>query len=450
MNLRRNRGRQLRRTVAALLMVATAAGVGWLAQRYHRAFDWSSSQRNTLDAASRKLLDSMPGPVQITAFVSPNPRLHRGIAALINRYHRYKHDLVLKFVDPAHAPEQARKLGVPSGGALVLTYGGRHETLQVLDEQHLTNALLRVAGSPDRWIVFISGHGERDPHGKANYDLGQFAGELKQRGLHVQTLDLTKTPVIPDNTSVVVIAAPQKALDTKEVDVLRVWVAGGGDVLWLGEPGGQKGLAALARDLGVDFLPGVVLSTRSATLGLRNPAFIVVDHYTKDDPVTRGLVKPTLLPVVVGLAPRKDSGWQARAFLRSSEHSWSESGDLKKGPVRFDSGTADRRGPIDLGLELQRPSPNGGEQRVAVTGDSDFLANAYLAKGANLDLGVNLVHWLAHDDRFINIPPWRAPDAHLELTDTLSAVIAFGFPFGVPVLLIGAGALVRYRRGRRR
>jgi len=450
MTRRRGTMAQLRRGLLAAILIAAAAGLGWLGQRYHRAFDWSSSQRNTLSEASRKLLDSLSGPVQVIAFVPPDAQLHRGIRALIDRYHRYKHDLNLSFVNPADAPQRVRKLGVPAGGALVLTYQGRHETLQVLDEQHLTNALLRVAGSPDRWIAFIAGHGERDPNGKANYDLHLFAAELKRRGLHAQTLDLTKTPVIPDNTSVVVIAAPQTPLSAKEVDVLRAWVARGGDLLWLGEPGGQLGLDPLAADLGVDFLPGVVLSTRSASLGLRNPAFIVIDHYPDGDPVTRGLVKPTLLEVAVGLNTRAGSDWHSRAFLRSSDSSWSESGDLKSPPVRFDPGTADRRGPLTLGVELQRPAPNGGEQRVVVTGDGDFLSDAYLANGANLDLGVNMIHWLAHDDRFIDVPPWRAPDAHLALSNTVTAAISFGFPFVLPGILVAAGALIRYRRGRRR
>ncbi|MEJ2344111.1 MAG: GldG family protein [Gammaproteobacteria bacterium] len=437
-----------RHWLASLALVVAAVALAWLSQRYHYSWDWTSSARNSLTRDSQRLLADLRGPVSATAFIADDPKLHRPIRALIQRYQRYKPDLTLRFVDPKTHPDQARALNIPPGGALVLGYKGRRETLQVLNEQSLTNALLRLSGNPDRWIVFTEGHGERSPLGHANYDFSLFAKELKQRGLHTQNLELGRTGVIPDNTSVLVIAAPQQPFSAAEVKLLHRYVARGGDLLWLAEPGAHAGLAPLARQLGIRFLPGVVLSARSRLLGVRNPAFIVIDHYPLDFPATRGLVQRSLLPVAVGLAPDPDSGWKATAFLRSSDRSWSEAGDLNKPPIRFDPGTADRRGPIDLALGLVR-STGQEQQRVVVAGDSDFLSNTYLNNGANLQLGLNMIHWLSHDDRFMAIKPWAAGDLHLRLSDASAAMIAFGFPFVVPALLVGAGWVVRQRRRRR-
>lgn len=437
-----------RSRLMATLVVVVTVGAGWLANRDHIAWDWTSGARNTLTADSRKLLDSMHGAVQVTAYVADDARLHRDIAALLQRYHRYKADLVLRFVDPKTAPEQAHALNIPASGALVIEYQGRREKLQVLNEQKLTNALLRLAGGGDRWVAFLSGHGERSPFRKANYDVSLFAKELRERGIHVQSLDLGKAPAIPDNTSVLVIAAPQSPPSRAEVTAIQAYVRNGGDLLWLAEPGAQKGLEALADELGVQFLPGVVLSTRSRLLGLRNPAFIVIEHYADDDPVTRGLQQRSVLPVCVGLEAVPHSGWQTSAFIRSGADSWSESGDLNQPPVRFDAGSGDRRGPLDLGLRLWRASPatQGQQQRVIVAGDGDFLSNAFLANGANLQLGLNMIHWLAHDDRFIAIKPSASTDLHLQLSTAAAAFIAFGFPLGVPLLLTLGGTVLLWRR----
>lgn len=444
-----------RNLVATLALVALAAALAWMTHRFHHSWDWTSNGRYTLSQASRRLLSGLHGSVRVTAYVSDNRSLRRSIRELVDRYRRYKPDLSLRFVDPATHPQQTRKLGIPKSGALMLEYGGHRDQLRVLNEQSITNALLRLAGGGQRWIAFLHGQGERSPFGKANSGISRFAAELRQRGLHVQNLDLAQTPAVPDNTSVLVIAAPQRAIPAGQLAIIQGYVRRGGNLLWLSEPGGQLGLKPLAAQLGIRFLPGVVLSTRSQLLGVHNPMFVVVDHYPPQAPVTRGLAEVTLLPVVAALVATHTGGWHSQPFLRSSANSWSEAGPLNNGPVRFDPKRGDHRGPLVLGLTLSRPAPAAHgprpatDQRVVVTGDGDFLSNAYLDNGANLQLGLNLVHWLAHDDRFIAIPAHTARDLHLRLSTTKAAVIAFGFPFVLPALLIGAGFVIRHRRRRR-
>lgn len=86
------------------------------------------------------------------------------------------------------------------------------------------------------------------------------------------------------------------------------------------------------------------------------------------------------------------------------------------------------------------------EQRIVVIGDGDFLSNAYLGNGGNLDLGINMVQWLSRGDALINIPAKIAPDRTLELSPLASGSIAVGFLFLLPGALLGAGALVWFKR----
>ena len=88
-------------------------------------------------------------------------------------------------------------------------------------------------------------------------------------------------------------------------------------------------------------------------------------------------------------------------------------------------------------------------QRAVVIADGDFLSNGFLGLGGNLQLGVNIINWLAADDQFVTIPARTVPDATLQLSPTASVLISVGFLFVMPVLLLGAGISVWYRRRRR-
>ena len=97
-----------------------------------------------------------------------------------------------------------------------------------------------------------------------------------------------------------------------------------------------------------------------------------------------------------------------------------------------------------IGLALTR-----GDQRVAVIGDADFLANAYLNNGGNLDLGVGLVDWVVADDEQVSITLQSAPDLALTMPRTAYVALAATFLLGLPLLSVGAGVLVWWRRRRR-
>ncbi|HEY9150423.1 MAG TPA: Gldg family protein, partial [Gammaproteobacteria bacterium] len=177
---------------STLLFLAVIGTLAWLSTRYEHQSDWTASGRNTLTEDSRKLLAELKEPIRITAFVRDNNPLRKSISELVARYQRVKPDIQLEFVNPDTNPEQVRELGIGFDGELLLRYQGRSEKVQQLNEQQISNALLRLAGQGERWILFLAGHGERDPLGTANHDLGQFGQALRRMGLQVQSLNLTQ------------------------------------------------------------------------------------------------------------------------------------------------------------------------------------------------------------------------------------------------------------------
>lgn len=447
--------RQLRlQSWSFVVLFLTVIGLlAWLSTRYNYQADWTASGRHTLSEASTVLLEQLDGPVTLTSFSRAEDitGLRKRTTELVSRYQRVKPDIQLDFVDPDEAPEQVREQGVTLDGELVVSYQGRRENLKNIGEQALSNALQRLLRSGERRVVFLGGHGERRIDGQANFDLGQWGQTLQEKGFLFSTLKLGTEAAIPADTAVLVIAGPQVDLLPGEVVLIQSYVARGGNLLWLSEPGAPRGLTPLAEQLGLEFVPGTLVDPTGQMLGIDNPAVVVVGEYPSH-PVTEGLGTLTLFPEAHAIKSR-GSDWETTSLLRSLPRSWSETGPLE-GTIGYDE-DSDIFGPLTIGMLLTRDIGDENEedeeqpthtQRIAVIGDGDFLTNSYIGNGANQELGDRLLNWLSHDDSFITIAPRTAPDTQLEITPTLSLVIGFGFLLVIPGLLLGSGITIWWRR----
>lgn len=445
---------QLQNLLFLLILLALMGLIAWLSTTYSFQADWTANQSNSLSQDSIQLLATIPEAVHITAFAREDSLLRKQIRDLVGRYQRSKDDLHLKFVNPDAEPERVRELGITRDGELLLAYQGRSEKVSQLDEQSLTNALMRIARHREGKIFFLTGHGERDPHGEANFALGNFGKVLEQKGIELDTLNLAETPAIPESTRLLVIASPQVKLLPGEVHLILDYVKQGGNLLWLSEPDEDDGLAPLAEYLGIEFLPGVVVDATTQLFGIDNPAFALIPAYPPH-PVTRDMDSLTLFPQAVALQTETVNDWHVAPLLTTLERSWTEIGELN-GTISLDPDSDEQGGPLDIGVALTRTPPQDGdqasdedagrEQRVVVIGDGDFLANNYLGNGGNLDLGLNLFDWLNHDDQFIAIAARTAGDKTLELGKTAQTLIGFGFLFVLPGLLLTCGLLIWWRR----
>ena len=432
------------------LLFALAMGLlAWLSTRYPLQADWTANGRNTLSAASQALLARMDAPIQITAYVREQPALRDAIARVIGRYQRYKPDLTLHFVNPDLLPDRARELGISGDGLLYVGYGGRSEKLQQLNEQALTRVLQRLSRPGERAVLFLDGHGERKPLGIANHDLGTFGQELEKIGIRPRPLNLVAEARIPTDAAALVIAGPRTPLAPGAVEAILEYVRQGGHLLWLRDPDEPAVLQPLAAVLGIAFLPGVVVDADAPGLGIQNPAFIPIADYGPH-PITEKLRAPALLPQAAAFTVQPGVGWTAAVLLESQPRSWTETGPLE-GPMQFDPDSAERSGPLTVGVALVRPRPDAAlsQQRIVVIGDGDFLSNTYLGNGANLELGLNMFNWLTVDEVPILIPPRIAPDPNLTLSAGALALIAAVFLIGLPVTLMASGWLIWFRRRRR-
>lgn len=442
-------------TSFVFLFLGAIGLLAWLSTRYSFEADWTANQRNSLSEASLAALKVIEGPVTVTAYATENENIRRNITDLIKRYQRVKPDLQLNFVNPETEPEQVRQLNITLDGELIFNYAGRSEHVKEFSEQSLTNTLQRLVRSGDRWLVFIEGHGERAAQGAANHDLSGWVRQLTGKGMKVQSVNLASTPQIPKNTSVLVIAGPQVDYLPGEVKILRDYLEHGGDLLWLADPGSLHGLQPLAEQLGIEFYPGVIVDPTTQLFGINDPRFAIVAEYPFH-PITRGFNRMTLFPQAAGIDFKKPEGWQGEAILQTVARTWSETGKLS-GDIAYDKGK-DVPGPLTVGIAMNREIKNADaasgtdnkrEQRVVVVGDGDFISNSFLGNGGNLDLGMNMVNWLSHDDTLISVPAKTALDRNLELSKPMQILIGFGFLLLLPALLVSSGVVIWMKRRKR-
>ena len=79
----------------------------------------------------------------------------------------------------------------------------------------------------------------------------------------------------------------------------------------------------------------------------------------------------------------------------------------------------------------------------------DNAMTPFLGNGGNLELGLNIIHWLTHDDAFIAIQPKAAPDQTLALDRNAQIAISLGFLIILPLGLLIAGFTIWLRRRKR-
>jgi ABC-type uncharacterized transport system involved in gliding motility auxiliary subunit len=443
----------LKNIAFAAMLLACALALYQIAAHYPAQRDITQSASNTLEDSSINVLQQLPGGVRLTVYATGQDanlgdiqKLVRDFVAL---YQRVKPDITLTFIDPVKQPEEARKVNIQANGEMLVAYGGRTEHITEISEQSLTSALLRLAHSKDKLVMYLDGHGERKLDGIANYDLGEFGKRLQQNGYHIGGLNLTLAQDVPANASLLVITQPQIDLLPGEVDKLLRYVAQGGNLLWLLDAEPLHGLEPLAEKLGLLLTPGIVIDP--AAEEMRAPINWTLAAGYPPHPITRNFNLITTYPLARAIGSEENQTWQRSTLVEGAPRGW-VSGKAPGNPLlpgdaaaqHFDK-NRDVPGPVTLALALQRDI-NDRDQRVVVVGSGSFLANAYSGNGGNIDLGINMVNWLANEEKLISIQPHAMKDSTVTLSKTGLAVIGGGFLLGLPALLFAVGGILWWRR----
>jgi ABC-type uncharacterized transport system involved in gliding motility auxiliary subunit len=430
--------------------------LGFLASEYRVAKDITQANRNILTQGSVNVLKQMKAPVNITVYATKDDAsngdvFRKGIVDFVARYQRDKKDIRLKFVNPSVEPKLAQDAGVKVDGEVIVEYQKRVEHITPpFAEQEFTNLLVRLSRTNQQAVMYLDGHGERNLIGVKNHDLGEFGKQLETKGFKFANPDLTIAQAVPSNGAMLVVASPQVDISEIEAQKIKAYLEAGGNLLWLLDDNDFKGMQNVAEYLGLQVSPGVVLDMASAQYGA--DARVAFASLYGEHPITTNFMLRTLFPESheVMAYGNDENGWKVSKLVEVAPNGWLSSGKLAKGAKPVFNEKTDKRGPINIGVALERIYGKKG-QRVVVMGNANFLSNTFITNGGNLDLGVNIINWLAGDDNLITIQPMPLKDINVSIPDTdqgrlVAWTVFHSFQYFIPLGFMIAGLYFWWKR----
>ncbi|MGB2832687.1 MAG: Gldg family protein [Methylotenera sp.] len=457
--------------VVFFLMLVILLGYLSSLNQFRSAKDITQANRNILTPGSINVLKQMKAPVNITVFAtkddaSGGDNFRKGMIDFVARYQREKKDINLKFINPSIEPKLAQDAGVKQDGEVIVEYNKRIEhILPEISEQDMTNLLVRLSRANQQPVMFLDGHGERNLIGIKNHDLGEFGKQLEKKGFKFANPNLTIAQAVPSNGAMLVIASPQVDVSEVEAKKIKAYLESGGNLLWLLDDDNLRGLNEVAEYLGLQASPGIAIDMASAQYG-SDSRFAFASLYG-EHAITKNFMLQTLFPEAHQVTAKgtDENGWKVSNLVEVAPNGWLASEKLAKDAKPVFNEKKDKPGPVNIGVALERIYGKKG-QRVVVMGNANFLSNTFITNGGNLDLGINMVNWLAGDDNLITIQPMPLKDVNvkipeegwghiwamiiynpIKLTDDPNGFFFFGlFNFMIPVVLMIAGFYFWWKR----
>jgi ABC-type uncharacterized transport system involved in gliding motility auxiliary subunit len=444
-------------TVYVLVVVAILAAANYLADRYNKTVDATSSKVFSLSDQTVKVVSNLDQDVKIYYFDSPDrfrdSRFGPSPQDMLGRYDNLSHRVSVELVDPARNPKRALDMNVSSAATTIIEVGGRREEAKSVTEEQITNALIRALKTEKRTACFLEGHGEHDIESSEPSGFSSVKDSLEASNFAVQTVSLlAKEPSVPSDCTVLVVAGPRTDLIAVEIGAIQKFVEEGGRALIMVDPP-TKGVVTTSL---VNMLAGwgvkvnndivVDLSGVGQFFGT-DELSPLVGRYENHPIVAEMRNVASLFPLSRSVEPGDMADKVTVEKLFSTTPKSYATTSFATGEIRIDP-NKDQPGPLSLGVAgTYRTGQEGKEGRFVVTGSSRFVANSTLGfPGGNRDLFLNMMSWLSSDEDLISIRPKDPEDRRLTLSSDQMRRMLYVSVILMPLAIIVGGTVVWWRR----
>jgi ABC-type uncharacterized transport system involved in gliding motility auxiliary subunit len=467
-------------SAGVLLVAAVLAFVNFFGWKYHKRFDWTSSDLYTISDKSRNVLKDLKRDVEFVVFLPPGDELYQPVEELMSQYTAASPRVKARFIDPQRNPVQAQQLiqQYQISGYGVVVQSGRDrraipsDSLAEMDfsgmemgqapslkgfkgEQLFTGAILQLNEGRKPKVLFTTGHGERSLDSQQADGLAGIQQILGEDNFDVEEWSAVGKTAIPPGTDLVVVAGPQSPFLNPELDALAVYLNGGGRLLALIEPNlgraegsgpTPSGFEPWLRQFGVRLDSDVVVDPPNTIPGY-TAATVFANEYGSH-PVTNALSQ-SKLPVLFSVARsvgKAGEGANVTELLHTSGDGWGETNLAMLAEV--DRGPQDVAGPVPLGVAAESER-NGKKMRLVVFGDADFATNQLIqANSPNAILLSNALNWLVERETLLAIPPRKTEQVRLNVSNQQQRIIYAIVLALLPAIAAVGGVMVWSRRRR--
>ncbi len=452
---------------SVVLMLGIIIAINYIGKRQTKRWDLTGGGVFTLSEQSKKIVGDLKQPLNIRVY-------HEGgkineVSDKLDLYKQASSNFVVEYIDAEKNPARAQQDGIQQYGTVIMEYSGRTERVTQLDEQTVTNAIIKLVEGKSKKAYFVQGHGERDPlSADPRFGYSSAAGRLKNDNYDVANVSLAQEGKLPDDATVLIIAGPQTDYLQPEIDAIKSYLAKGGklvlmiDVQAKPDAAPLANLIALAKDWGVAIGNDLIVdSSGMGRMFNAGPEVPIAAEYPAH-PITEGFRYMTAYRLARSASPIEGgtNGHVAQRVVQSSPKSWAET-DLKSlagggGQVGLDPAKGDTPGPVSIASAVAAaatdappatgPDAKAPETRVVVMGDSDFTGNDLIAFQGNGELFLNVVNWAAQNENLIAIRPKDPQDRRMTLTESQRAGVFYLAIFIIPGIFLAAGAATWWKR----
>ena len=431
-----------------LVFVALLVALNLLAARYPKTWDSTDAKVYTLSDKTTSIVDHLDNPVELLAFLAAGDRNHADLEELLRRYAARNRKLAYRFVDPEKEPQEADRFGVTRSGILAARCGAETaispgDAAGVYGEGEVTSLILKVTRPGGKRLYALTGHGEPEVTDvETAGGVGGVAAALKDDNIEIRPLFLAAAESLPDDAAAVLLVGPVKPLIPHELDVLRAYLARGGRLYAMIDPGTDPGLAPLLADYRLVLNDDMIVDQEEiAFLGARLGLDPIVEEFPRH-PITKGFKQRIRLSQARSISITIDGGLPgavAQPLARTRESSWGEArwkDALASGRVA--RGGEDRPGPLVVAATAMLKTASSGETRIVLVGDADWVANGNLGAFFNREFLVNSLHWLTGSEDLIVGPQKTLRASRIDMTTAdQRSLFRFGVLLLPEVLLIG-------------
>ena len=413
-----------------------------LANRSPWRVDLTPTKEFTLSARTLELLTRLDVDVDVTYFYSSQDAvIRRNLTALLALYAGASPRLRVRALDLDRNPGAAARAGVSSYNVAVVASGETRLRLDLVNEEILTAALLRIAGTPPAVAYVVQGHGERPLSPDERRGLSQAAASMASD--RIEPRPLSGVAVIPDDADLVLLVGPTRDLAPAEAATLDAWVRRGGRAMILAEAPLPASLTTMLAGYGIEPGGDVVVDRQSRLLGADGLSARVA--YLNQSLIPNPPEVNALLPVAQTVRLVDVEGVTADYLALTGEAAWADVDRGVLADAEVQAGPEDRAGPLPVAALATLPATEG---RLLVVGDADFVTNLHFDVLGNRELFLAMLGLVVRDDPALaKRPTSRAPSplsAFVLTTAESRAILWLGAI--VPALLLGLIAVWRSRQ----
>jgi ABC-type uncharacterized transport system involved in gliding motility auxiliary subunit len=400
--------------ISAVIFLAILVVLVLIAERKPFRVDVTQTGSFSLSPQTLNLLKAMDKPVQVKLFFSnagPGAQNRDKAKELLDSYQYYSKNIKYEFVDPDTQPEIARLYDIKVYGTIVLEGYDKKQVVQTVDEESLTNALLKLSRKEQKMVYFLTGHGEHSLTADERDSFSNVKSALEKSLYMTAEYNLLQHDDLPPDAAAVIIAGPVKQIPPRERQIIGNYLARGGKIMLMIDPLTDTGMKDFLKGYGIEISDDVVIDRLSRLFGASERVPVVMEYGPHK--ITENFSQPTFFPDARSVVPSEKApdGIDVQVLAATSANAWAERNlaMLKQGKAAFDQGE-DLAGPVPLvvlaTVKGQRQAPEAGQKEeskpgkdgvLIVAGNSMFASNSYFNQYGNGDFFMNMVSFLADD-----------------------------------------------------